>query len=134
MTDLSRESATPLVLVADDDAEVRDLVRDVLAQAGFRTLTAADGEEALALAREHHPALIVLDIMMPMMDGYTALTRLRGHPSTREIPVIILTGQEAPVYRSLSDGLGAVAHVTKPLSPGRFTETVRRILAEQDAQ
>jgi twitching motility protein PilU len=124
-------AAPPVVLVADDDPEIRQLIEDVLDQAGMLTLTAGDGEEAVALAADRAPDLVVLDIMMPRMDGYTALTRLRGQPATREIPVIILTGQGEPVYRSLSVGVGAVAHLTKPFSPGLLVETAQRILAEQ---
>jgi CheY-like chemotaxis protein len=117
-----------LALVVDDEIESRDLVCEILAAAGFRTLAAADGEEALALAGAHRPSLIVMDVMMRTMDGYTALTRLRGDPATRDIPVIILTGEEAPLYRTLSFGVGATAHLTKPFSPALLTATVRRIL------
>jgi CheY-like chemotaxis protein len=84
----------------------------------------------VALALEHQPVLIVLDLMMPRMDGYTVLARLRGHRSTKTIPAIVLTGQAEPVYRALSAGLGAVAHVTKPFSPRAFTDTVRRLVAD----
>jgi CheY-like chemotaxis protein len=116
-------AAPPVVLVADDDPEMRQLIVDVLATAGFRALTAADGEEAVALALEHSPDLVVLDVMMPRMDGYTALTRLRGQPATREIPVVILTGQGDPIYRSLSAGVDAVAHLAKPFAPRLLVET-----------
>jgi len=127
----SVSSVGPLVLVADDDAATRDLVSDVLAHAGFRTVTAADGEKLVELAAAHQPALILLDVNMPNMDGYTTLTHLRGHPSTREIPVIIVTGEDEPVYQNLSGGLGAAAHVTKPFSPHSLTETVLRVLADR---
>lgn len=72
-----------LILVADDDAQVRTLIREVLEREGFQTVAADDGERALELAIERRPALIILDIMMPRMDGYTALTRLHGRPETR---------------------------------------------------
>jgi len=124
---------TPLVLVADDEPEIRELVRDVLAQAGFQTITAADGEDVIDLALARRPDAIVLDIMMPGVDGYTTLTRLRGHPMTQDIPVIVLTAQEAPVYRTLSFGVGAVAHVTKPFSPRRLADLVARILDPRSA-
>lgn len=117
-----------LALVVDDEIEIRDLVCEILGAAGFRTLTAADGEEALTLAGEHRPSLIVMDVMMRTMDGYTALTRLRGDPATRDIPVIMLTGQDAPLYRTLSFGVGATAHLTKPFSPALLTATVWRVL------
>ena len=133
VAETSTESGPRVVLVVDDDPEIRELVCEVLANAGLRTITASDGEEALALAGERRPSLIVMDIMMRTMDGYTALTLLRGQPATRHIPVIILTGQEEPIYRTLSAGVGAVAHVTKPFSPDQFTDTVRRILGEREA-
>jgi two-component system phosphate regulon response regulator PhoB len=120
--------AGPLILVADDDEAVRDLVCDMLSDAGFRTVTASDGEEVTAQAVQHHPALIILDVMMPHMDGYTTLTRLRGRAETRTIPVIVLTGQAEPVYRTLSAGVGAAAHLTKPFSARQLTETVRKAL------
>jgi CheY-like chemotaxis protein len=122
-----------LVLVADDEAAIRDLVCEVLSDAGFRTVTASDGDQAAERAIEHQPAVVILDVMMPNLDGYTTLTRLRGHPMTRNIPVIVLTGQAEPVYRTLSAGVGAVAHLTKPFSPSQLTDTVRRVLAEQPA-
>ena len=126
-TDLA---ATRLVLVVDDEPEIREFVAEVLREAGFRILAAGTGEEAVALAQAHRPALVLLDVMMPEMDGYTALTRLRGHPSTRDIPVIVLTGQGEPIYRTLSLGVGAVAHLTKPFSPDRLTAAVQRALAD----
>ena len=106
-----------LALVADDEAEVRQLVGDVLAEVGFETLTARDGLELLDLAARHRPQLIVADVMMPNMDGYTAVARLRGHPATAGIPVIMLTGCADPAYGQLSEGMGAAAHLTKPFSP-----------------
>jgi CheY-like chemotaxis protein len=127
-------AAAPIILVIDDDPEIREFICEVVAQAGFATVTASDGEEGLALAKARRPALIVTDVMMQVMDGYTALTRLRGHPATRDIPVIILTGQEEPIYRTLSFGVGAVAHLMKPFSPAVLTDTVRRVLAQAEAR
>jgi len=118
-----------LVLVVDDETDVRQLVADVLSEAGFRVVTATSGEEGVAVAQAQRPALVVLDVMMRDMDGYTALTRLRGDPRTHDIPVIVLTGQEESIYQTLSFGVGAVAHLTKPFSPARLTETVQRALA-----
>jgi CheY-like chemotaxis protein len=119
----------PLVLVGDDELAVRDLVCEILGDAGYRTVTAASGDEVVRLAQEHQPVLVVLDLMMPGMDGYTTMTRLRGHPLTAAVPVIVLTGQTDPVYRSLSRGVGAEAHVTKPFSAAGLAATVRQVLA-----
>jgi len=117
-----------LVLVADDDPLVRELVSDVLAEAGFRTIRVSDGDEVMGLALKQSPVLIVLDVIMPRMDGYTTLTRLRGHRATQNIPVIILTGQPGPLYETISFGAGATAHVTKPFSPRQLMDTVERVL------
>jgi CheY-like chemotaxis protein len=128
MAQVAAASRTGLVLVADDELTIRDLISEILEDAGFRTLTAADGDEAIRLAREHRPAVIVLDVMMPRMDGYTALTRLRGHPLTAATPVIILTGRADPAFENVSSGVGAVAHVTKPFRAAEFLATVERAI------
>lgn len=133
MAESASVATAPLVLVADDEGSIRDFISEVLAEAGFRTVTAGDGEEVLHLARQHQPVLIVLDVMMPRMDGYTALTRLRGHPMTAQVPVIILTGHMDAMYQTISAGVGAVAHVTKPFSPRQLTETVWRVLGGRPA-
>jgi CheY-like chemotaxis protein len=122
-------SHLPLVLVGDDDPAIRELVADVLAEAGFRTARATNGEEVMELAIRQKPALIVLDVIMPKMDGYTTLTRLRGNRVTQDIPVVILTGQPGPIYQTLSFGAGATAHIVKPFSPRQLMDTVERVLA-----
>ena len=122
------EPGGPLVLVVDDELAVRDLVCEILADEGFRTVTAGDGDEVLPLALEHQPALILLDMMMPRMDGYTTITRLRGHPMTAIVPIIVVTGQTDPVYQGISEGVGAMAHMTKPFSAKDLVVTVRRAL------
>jgi CheY-like chemotaxis protein len=111
-----RAEPRPLAIVADDEAEVRQLVSEILAEVGFDTLSARDGVELVDLARRHRPALIIADVMMPGMDGYTAVTRLRGQPETAGIPIIMLTGCTDPAYGQLSEGLGVSAHLTKPFS------------------
>jgi CheY-like chemotaxis protein len=116
-----------VVLVADDEPDIRRLVCRVLEEAGFRTVAACDGDEVLTLALAHAPAVIVMDVGMARMDGYTALTRLRAVPPTREIPVIILTGRADIRYQAISAGVGAVAHITKPFSLRRFVETVESL-------
>jgi diguanylate cyclase len=118
----------PLALVVDDEAEVRRLVSEVLAEAGFDTLSARDGFELLDLATRHRPQLIVADVMMPGMDGYTAVARLRGQAATASIPVIMLTGCMEPEYEQLSEGIGASAHLTKPFSPLVLCDLARQMV------
>jgi CheY-like chemotaxis protein len=118
----------PLALVADDEAEVRRLVGDILGEVGFETLSARDGVELLELAARHRPQLIVMDVMMPTMDGYTAVARLRGQTATAGIPVIMLTGCTDPAYGQLSEGMGASAHLTKPFSPMHLGELAQEMV------
>ena len=124
------EAPDRVVLVVDDEADVRDLVCTVLQKAGFRTVAASDGDEVLLLALAHRPSVIVLDLVMSRLDGYTALTRLQGHAATQEIPVIILTARTDARYQMLSAGVGAAAHLTKPFSPRQLVETVQRIAGD----
>jgi CheY-like chemotaxis protein len=121
------------VLVADDEAEVRQLVSDTLDEAGFETLSARDGLELLDLATRYQPELIVADVMMPKMDGYTAVARLRGQPTTAGIPIIMLTGCLDPAYRELSEGMGAAAHLTKPFSPVLLGELAQEMVRRSHA-
>jgi CheY-like chemotaxis protein len=107
----------PLAIVADDEAAVRGVVIEALSRVGFETLAARDGHELVELATRHRPQLIVADVMMPGMDGYTAVARLRGQPATTGIPIIMLTGCIDAAFAGLSEGLGVSAHMTKPFSP-----------------
>lgn len=118
----------PLALVVDDEREIRELLTELLDDLGLRPVACADGEEALALVQAHRPALVVLDLIMRDVDGYTVLTRLRGDPATRTVPVIVVTGQDSPIYRTLSLGVGATVHLTKPFSHALFTRTVARLV------
>jgi twitching motility two-component system response regulator PilH len=127
---VSSRGSAPLVLVADDEPVVRELVCDVLGESGYRTVTATNGLEVIDLATRHRPSLIIIDVMMPSMDGYTTVTRLRGDPETASIPVIVITGQSSPTYRSLSGGIGAAAHVIKPFTPRELAEAVHRVLGD----
>ena len=118
----------PLAIVADDEAEVRRLIGEALAEVGFETLSARDGYELLDLAARHRPQLIVADVMMPSMDGYTAIAHLRGQAATTGIPIIMLTGCTDPAYGQLSEGMGASAHLTKPFSPLHLGELAQEMV------
>lgn len=124
------EPAGPVVLVVDDEAGVRELVSKILRRAGFRPLATDDGEGVVELALEHRPALIILDIMLPQVDGYTTVVRLRGDPLTRHIPVIMITGRTEPWFPLLSADMGVVAHLQKPFSPDQLLEAVRAALSQ----
>lgn len=116
----------PLALVVDDEPEILSLVGELLEELGLRAVSTAEPDDALELAAAHRPALILLDVMMRGTDGYTLATRLQGDPRTAGIPLVFMTGQGAPIYRTLSFGVGAVAHVQKP-----FTLTTLRAAVGQ---
>jgi DNA-binding response OmpR family regulator len=127
------ERETQLVLVADDEEDIRALVAFRLQRAGYDVITAADGEEALALATTRLPDLIVLDMMMPKATGLEVTRSLRGQDSTKDIPVILLTAraQEADVASGFE--AGADDYVKKPFSPKDLQSRVQKLLERRPA-
>ena len=113
------------ILVVDDEKRLRDLVRAYLSQEGFRVVTAADGQDALFVARHEKPDLILLDLMMPEMGGYEFL---RVHSKERDTPVIVLTAKLEEDDKVLGLELGADDYVTKPFSMRELTARVRAVL------
>lgn len=113
------------VLMVDDQPTIRTLVESYLKQEGFRVVTATNGREALFLARQEKPDVIILDLMMPEMDGYEFL---RAHHKERNTPVIMLTARVEESDRVLGLELGADDYVTKPFSPRELTARVRAVL------
>jgi CheY-like chemotaxis protein len=126
MSEAEAERPETLVLVADDDADVRELVVFRLERAGYEVVTAGDGEEALELARDRSPDVCLIDVMMPGLDGYELTERLRGSPETARSLIVLLTAsvQETAVQRGFD--AGADDYVKKPFSP---TELVERLAA-----
>lgn len=113
------------ILIVDDEERLVSLVRAYLEQEGFQVVTARDGREALFVARQAHPDLIVLDLMMPEMDGYEFL---RVHRQEENTPVIMLTARIEETDRILGLELGADDYVTKPFSPRELAARVRAVL------
>jgi putative two-component system response regulator len=120
---------SPLAFVVDDEPEVRDTIADVLAFFGILTIALGEPAAVLEQAAAHRPALIILDIMMPGMDGYTVADQPRRDPRTTHIPIVFITGHSAPLYRALSEEAGAVAHVQKPFTAEELRVAVGRALA-----
>ncbi len=117
-----------LVLVADDDEDVLGLVRLLLTRPGYLTVVARDGAEALAAAREWIPDLALLDVTMPVMDGYAVTRELRRDPATKHIPVILLTARTQPADRAEGLEAGASLYITKPFSPQELHNSVTAVL------
>ena len=114
-----------LVLVAEDDQSVRMTIEFVLKDEGFEVLLAEDGEQALSMALEANPDVILLDQIMPKMDGKEVLTALRAEESTRDIPVLVLTG----MARGEPSEWPGATFVGKPFSPDALVARIREVLA-----
>jgi two-component system, OmpR family, alkaline phosphatase synthesis response regulator PhoP len=120
--------ATRTVLVVDDEQGIVAVVRDYLHKAGFRVLAAGDGTTALHLARSERPSLVVLDLMLPGMDGLDFTRALRRDPATSNLPIIMLTARVEEADRLVGLELGADDYVTKPFSPRELVARVRAVL------
>jgi two-component system, cell cycle response regulator DivK len=120
--------AGELIVVVEDDEKSRKLVRDVLTHANYRLLEADSGEDGVRLAREHHPALIVMDIHLPGIDGIEALHQLRAVPDTRDIPILAVTASAMTTERTKIMTAGFDGYESKPISVKRFLAAVREIL------
>ena len=118
----------PKILVVDDEPDAVELVSFNLKAAGFDVVTAADGAEALKRAKEHQPDLLVLDVMLPEVDGLEVCKIIRRDPSVAHIPIIMLTAKAAEIDRVLGLELGADDYVTKPFSPRELVLRIRKIL------
>ncbi len=121
------------ILIADDEEDVLALVSASLKAAGFTPLNADDGISALASAREHLPALIVLDLMLPGMSGLEVCKTLKSDSSTKQIPIVMLTAKSDEVDRILGFELGADDYMTKPFSPRELVLRVQSVLRRNNA-
>lgn len=116
------------LLTIDDERDVTDLVSYHFSRAGFHVITASSGREALSLIEHCQPKLILLDLMLPDIDGFGICEILRRNPRTATVPIILLTAWATNDARSLGLELGALDYVTKPFSPRELVERVRRLL------
>jgi DNA-binding response OmpR family regulator len=130
----STPNGSRLVVLADDDATTIVMLSTILKHFNFECGIAHDGRQALNLARMKRPALVLLDVSMPRMDGFQALTALRGELATRHTPVILVSAHrdEAEVVKGFS--LGADDYVTKPFNSGELIARIGRVLREPEEQ
>ena len=120
--------ATARILVVDDDDLIRQMVRDLLELAGFAVWAAVDGAEGLAQAAAVRPDLILLDLMLPDLDGYTVCRALKADPATHAIPVIFLTASADPGLNHQAYAAGAAACLTKPFEVAALLTVVNTTL------
>ena len=117
-----------LILIVEDNDKNLKLVRDVLQVKGYQTIEAGTGEDGIALARERHPDLILMDIQLPGINGIEALKLLRADAATARIPVIAVTASVMQQDRNLITEAGFDGYIGKPINLKEFIETVRTML------
>jgi two-component system, OmpR family, alkaline phosphatase synthesis response regulator PhoP len=122
------------VLVVDDEEDILLLCRVNLEFEGYNVITASSGVEGLALARRAHPALVLLDVMMPTMDGWHVLEALKAAPETTRTPVIMLTARVQGEDQMRGWSGGAADYIMKPFSPMALLETIRSVLHPADPE
>ncbi|MBI2866584.1 MAG: response regulator [Chloroflexi bacterium] len=115
------------VLLVDDDARVRRLMVATLGD-GYTLLEAADGLQGLGLARREQPDVVLLDVMMPGLDGFEVCRRLKADPATTEVAVIMLTGLDSDEDRARGEQAGAAAYLVKPFSPRALLDLLSKVL------
>lgn len=117
------------ILAVDDEKHIVRLIQVNLERAGYQVITAGDGKEALEKVASENPDMIVLDVMMPIMDGFEVLRTLKADQATRDIPVIMLTAkaQDADVFRGWQSGVDS--YLTKPFNPMELLSFIERIFA-----
>jgi DNA-binding response OmpR family regulator len=118
------------ILAVDDEPHILKLVAFSLKSGGYDVLEAADGLSAISIAQAEQPDLILLDVMMPALDGYEACRRLKDDPVTAEIPVIMLTAKTQEAEQKTGRDAGAVDYINKPFTPKDLVAQVREFLGE----
>jgi two-component system cell cycle response regulator DivK len=116
------------ILVVEDQLDNRQILRDLLGNAGYELLEAENGAEALTAVAKQRPDLILMDIQLPVMDGYEATRRLKADPATKSIPIIVVTSYALSGDETKAREAGCDAYVTKPYSPRQLLGKVREFL------
>jgi two-component system alkaline phosphatase synthesis response regulator PhoP len=118
------------ILIAEDERDIRDLITFTLGFAGYEVVSAANGEEALKLAGQEVPDLVLMDVRMPRMTGYEACAAMKADAKLKDIPVIFLSakGQDAEIQTGLQ--VGAAEYLLKPFAPDQLTARIQAVLAQ----
>ena len=119
---------TKRILVVEDQEDNRQILRDLLTNAGYEMLVAEDGVQALEQAEKHRPDLILMDIQLPILDGYEATRRLKANPELKAIPIIVVTSYALSGDEEKARAAGCDAYVAKPFSPRALLAKMREYL------
>jgi two-component system, cell cycle response regulator DivK len=116
------------ILVVEDQEDNRQILRDLLGASGYEMLEAENGADALTAVAKQRPDLILMDIQLPIMDGYEATRRLKADPATKDIPIIVVTSYALSGDETKARNSGCDAYVTKPYSPRALLATIKEFL------
>ena len=117
------------ILVVDDEVNITQILEFSIGAEGYEVIAAQNGEEAIDKARREQPDLIILDIMMPIIDGYEACRILKANPLTKNIPVILLTAKGRDIDKRLGYEVGATDYIIKPFSPNKLIDRIHELLS-----
>lgn len=120
------------ILAVDDEPHILKLVSFSLTAGGFEVLEAGDGLSAVEVAERELPDLILLDVMMPVLDGYEACRRLKANPATAGIPVVMLSAKSQQAEQAIGLECGAIDYICKPFTPKDLVRQVRGLLGEEE--
>ena len=118
------------ILAVDDEPHILKLVSFSLKSGGFDVMEASDGLSAIDMAEKEQPDLILLDVMMPALDGYEACRRLKANPATADIPVVMLSAKSQQAEQAVGRDAGAMDYICKPFTPKELVAQVRELLGE----
>ena len=116
------------ILVVDDEVNITQILEFSIGAEGYEVISAANGEEAIDKARREQPDLIILDVMMPKIDGYEACRILKANPLTKGIPVVLLTAKGRDIDKRLGYEVGATDYIIKPFSPNKLVDRIHQLL------
>jgi two-component system alkaline phosphatase synthesis response regulator PhoP len=117
------------ILVVDDEVNITQILEFSIGAEGYEVISAQNGEEAIDKARREQPDLIILDIMMPIIDGYEACRILKSNPLTKNIPVVLLTAKGRDIDKRLGYEVGATDYIIKPFSPNKLIDRIHELLS-----
>ncbi len=117
-----------VILIVEDDPKILKLTKALLELSGYTTIEATDGEQGVRLAKEKKPDLVLMDIMMPKMDGYTACDAIKKDKATSEIPVVMLTAMGYELNKKLAQKMGADGYITKPFTRQELLDVINQFL------
>lgn len=131
---LTEAAGNPVVMLVEDFQDTREMMRAMLELSGCRVIEAANGQEAIELSQRGGLDLILMDLNMPVLDGFTATLRIREYEPTRDVPVVAVTAYDTEEMRAAAGAVGCCDYVLKPLDPARLDTLLKQLLRPRAAQ